>query len=616
MTGQARRWVQPPEYATEFLQSLDLFEGLDPHTLEELACKIRWYSVRGGEVVFNVEDEPDGMHVVLTGRLRIEGERAQARYSRKDQELGPRSTFGEISYLTGQPRTATVVAVRDSVVGWIMPDEFEELFHIDTTFAMRLTRRLATWVTRRPARDPRTPIITIQAGWKGVNATAVAHRIAEQAPDHKNVEVISLADLEPVLGDGFAKRERLGDAAFNEWVHWLDSLEAATDAILLVADGSSTTWDSLCQRQSDRVVVVIPAGATEAPPRAHYRARARLTHLRPIPIDLLLWHRDEWRNITGTARWLRLLSPNRHYHLRSWLDEDSGRIARRLFGGTLSFVLSGGAARGFAHIGVMGALKRQGAWVDYLGGTSMGAVLGAQIAAGWSEQEQLERNLDLWNRYEPQRSYTIPWLSLVSRHAAEGMLDEMFESIRFEDLPIPCYATSTDLTNGQIVVHDRGRIARALRSSISIPGIGPPVPTAEGHLLADGAVLDNLPVRSMVERCNGHLVAVNVMPVIDPHIRSDYADIPTFLEWLDNRRSRSHRRFPHIVDIISRATMLPSIARAAEVQPEIDLLIEPKVAGFPLMDMKQVREISIQGAQSVRDREDEIREFLHGCTKS
>lgn len=608
MSHIERRWVPAPHDACTFLRGLDLFQDLSPLAVEHLAENLRWYTLRGGEVVFREGDIPDGLHVVYTGRLRIENEVPGLPYPRIEQELGPKSTFGEIALLTGHLRTATVVAARDSMVGWLSPDDFEELFHYDTSFALRLTRRLATWVTRRPSRDPRTPILTLQAGWSGVDAKGFAHELAALLEPTRSAAVVTSSDLEPVLGRGFAKADRLSDDLFHRWVQWLDELEARTDAILLVAEGRHVTWDALCQRQSDRVLVLANDEQEDHATPAFHRANLRLAHLRPLPTELVLWHQRESQPIANTAAWLRSVNPERHHHVRSWVTEDLHRLARRALGGTTAFVLSGGAARGFAHIGAVEELRRKGVTADHLGGTSMGAVISAQVAAGWSEEEQIERNLELWNRFQPHRSYTFPWLSIVSRHAAEAMLEEMFGSLRFEDLPIPCFATSTDLTTGEIVVHDRGRVARWLQPSISIPGIGPPIPTRDGHLLADGAVLDNLPVNTMRDRCRGRILAINAMPVLDPHIRSDYRDIPTFRQWFEDRWNRGDAgpHFPHIIEVVTRATMLPSMARSAESLKDIDLLIEPRVAGFALFDMSRVREIAMEGAQSVKDAEEAI----------
>jgi len=144
-------------------------------------------------------------------------------------------------------------------------------------------------------------------------------------------------------------------------------------------------------------------------------------------------------------------------------------------------------------------------------------------------------------------------------------------------------------------VHDCGPLARAVRASISLPGIAIPV-CDNGSVLVDGAVLNNLPADLMKKKCGGPVIAVNVTPRDDLAVDGPFPDAMS--GWVALFRGRQH--VPHILDIMMRTTMLGSEHQQQNVTGSIDLLINPAIEDFGMFDWHRLDEIVEAGYQSGR----------------
>ena len=177
-------------------------------------------------------------------------------------------------------------------------------------------------------------------------------------------------------------------------------------------------------------------------------------------------------------------------------------------------MLAGGGARGFAHIGIIKALIEAGVPFDHLGGASMGAIIAAGLAHEWGVEELTERMRETFVTHNPLDDFTLPLIALVRGKKASSMLQRNFGDICIEELPLPFFAVSSDLTTGRIHEHRAGLLWRALRASVALPGILPPV-THHGHLLVDGGVMNSLPVDVMRTRTTGPIIACDVTGELD-----------------------------------------------------------------------------------------------------
>ncbi len=172
-------------------------------------------------------------------------------------------------------------------------------------------------------------------------------------------------------------------------------------------------------------------------------------------------------------------------------------------------VLSGGGARGFAHIGVLQALNEAGIFPDVISGTSAGALVGVLYADGYSPREILQM-MNSTSRLHYIRP-TVPKEGLLQISGIERILRENLRAKYFEELKLPLYVTATDLNNGRAEYFCSGELINPVIASASIPVLFKPVIINDIHYV-DGGVLDNLPIRPLENRCR-RIIGSFVNPV-------------------------------------------------------------------------------------------------------
>ncbi len=165
----------------------------------------------------------------------------------------------------------------------------------------------------------------------------------------------------------------------------------------------------------------------------------------------------------------------------------------------IGVVLSGGGARGFAHLGVMQALNDAGIFPDIISGTSAGALVGVLYADGYTPEEilQIMNSSSMLHYVRP----TIPREGLLQISGIEGILKDYLKASRFEELAIPLYVTATDLNNGQATYFSKGELIKPVIASASIPVLFKPV-IIDDIYYVDGGVMDNLPVSPIENKCS------------------------------------------------------------------------------------------------------------------
>jgi NTE family protein len=283
----------------------------------------------------------------------------------------------------------------------------------------------------------------------------------------------------------------------------------------------------------------------------------------------------------AAARWLANQPGVPHHHVTE--PSDVVRIARLLTGHGIGLVLSGGGARGFAHIGIVKALREAEIPIDLVGGTSMGGILGAGVASRWSIEEMTVRFRRSFVDVNPLRDYTLPIVSLVSGRRVSRLLHREFGDVTIEDLPLPFFCVSSNLTTGQSDVHKRGLLWRWLRASVAIPGVLPPV-MHKGELLVDGGTMNNLPVDAMRELGRGPVVGCDVGADRAFTADGDDMDVPSpwqIVSWLRRKRGR-----PNIFRILWRAGMVNSAATTLAHREKTDLLLQPPLAEIDMLNWK------------------------------
>ncbi|MDD2573251.1 MAG: patatin-like phospholipase family protein [Bacillota bacterium] len=188
----------------------------------------------------------------------------------------------------------------------------------------------------------------------------------------------------------------------------------------------------------------------------------------------------------------------------------------------LGLALGSGAARGFAHLGVLQALEERGIDVDYISGCSIGALLGALYCSGMSVVEIIDLAMDLepWDWID----ISVPKKGLVQGRKLEQLIKRYTGGKRFDQLKKPLTVVATDLCTGERVIFDSGPVYKAVRASVAIPGIIAPL-ELDGRILADGGLVDPVPVNLVKNMGAEYTVGVNLGSWIEDKKMGNIYDI-------------------------------------------------------------------------------------------
>lgn len=502
------------------LPAVGIFSELGADERAALLAELETRALKRGDVLVRQGDPADALYIVISGRFAVTLE------GRRDPltEIGPEQPIGEIAFLTGGTRTATVSAMRDSLVLRLGRTEFEHIAAkcpgIWRTLTAALSQRLAATTASEPAiPDPRPRTIAIiRAGGSQVPEPFI-EQLGSVFSANANTLVLDGARIAELLPQGVPLDSTEATQALNQ-------LESSYDFLIFLADAELTPWSQKAIRHADLVLAVATDGADPTPNALEQLAGAFVnTEARRL---VLVHERRE--PLSGTARWLRRRSLAMHHHVA--LDERGtiSRLYRFINGTALGLVACGGGALCAAHVGLYKALIESGFEFDIVGGTSAGAAMTGAFAMG-KHPDDIDRGThDMFVTNRAMQRYTWPRYSLLDHRHYDTQLQRYFGGVSIEDLWIPYFAVSTNLSSYELHRHDRGDLFEAIRASGSIPVLLPPVYTPEGEMLVDGCLLDNVPIRTMHQLKSGPNVVVSFhIPELE-RFDVDYNTLPSRAE--------------------------------------------------------------------------------------
>ncbi len=574
-----------------------IFGPMPLEVLHKLEAEIEWLTLEAGQDLVRRGSPADAVYVVVSGRLRAVLETPDGD-EQVLNEIGPGEPVGEIELLTGGPRVATAYAVRDSSLARLSSEAFSRLidrypqamFPISQIMVERLLRQ---GLAEPPPADAHT-IALIPTG-PGAPLHEVATGLVRQLAVHGPVAHVTSADVDHALFKTGIAQTSTGDASGIRLAQWLAEKEATFRYVVYQADASWGPWSDRCVRQADQLLIVADAAANPAPGAAEERIAGRVPRARAPRRSLLLLHRGTEPN--DTARWLAGREIDQHYHVRSGSDADFARLARSLIGKAIGLALGGGGARGFAHIGVLQAFEELGIPIDFIGGTSMGAIIAGLYAQGLDAAE-----IRRWcRRYAgAQLDFTFPAVALIAGRKIGEQFRALFGDRQIEDLPLPYFAVSTNLTRGEQVVHRSGGLRHAVRASMSLPGIMPPARQGD-DLLVDGGLINNVPVDVIRDLCGGGpMIGIDVSQAVDLH--ADPRLTTELSGWkLLRRRLNPFAEsipVPGILGVLSRATVVGSVAALKHTRALADLYLELPLDDCKLLEFEAIDAIAEKGYTS------------------
>ncbi|KAM6170165.1 patatin-like phospholipase domain-containing protein 7 [Rhynchocyon petersi] len=505
--------------------------------VRQIDFALDWMEVEAGRAIYRQGDKSDCTYIVLSGRLRsvIRKEDGKKRLA---GEYGRGDLIGVVETLTHQARATTVHAVRDS-----------ELAKLPTGALTSIKRKYPQVVTRLIHLLGEKILGSLQQGttaghqhglpmmgsqWDMGNpasnlSTVAIMPVSEDVPLPAFALELqhALRAIGPVLlltSDNI--KQRLGSAALDS-VHeyrlssWLGQQEDIHRIVLYQADSTLTPWTQRCIRQADCILIV---GLGEQEPTVGQLEQMLENTAVRAQKQLILLHREEGPEPARTVEWLNMRSwcsghlhlrcPRRVFSRRSMAKlvelyqrvyqrppdrhSDFSRLARVLTGNAIALVLGGGGARGCSQVGIIRALAEYGIPVDMVGGTSIGALMGALYAEernyGRMRIRAKQWAEDMTSMVKAVLDLTYPITSMFSGAGFNSGVYSVFKDRQIEDLWLPYFTITTDITASAMRVHTDGSLWRYVRASMSLSGYMPPLcDPKDGHLLMDGGYINNLP---------------------------------------------------------------------------------------------------------------------------
>jgi NTE family protein len=511
-----------------------------------------------GENLFAEGDPGDALYCIVSGSLGVYVA-GQAGELQLKALIRPGETVGEMALISGEPRSATVTAIRDSSLLRLSQARFNRLLRERPEFMAGLNRILvhrlrASSQGARLQLEPRAVALVPMSA--GIDVPAIAERLAKALRADNLRVAIAGADAKDQSGE------------------WFQRLEQEHDHLLFCAALEDADWLRRCCRQADRIVVLADAGGPAVPAFPVDPLRQRAAHQL---VDLVLLHPSAAPRPRSTEQWRSAIPASRHFHLRVTEERDWQRIGRVNGGRGVGLVLSGGGARAYAHIGVLQAFREAQIPIDCVGGASMGAIVGAGIALEWTLEELAERVRSAFARSNPLSDFTLPHLGLISGRKVDRLLEHNFGDVDIADLWMPYFCVSSNLTTAQVHVHRSGLLNEALRASVALPGILPPSIRDEG-VLVDGAVLNNLPVDIMRHTHRGPIAAVDVS--------RDLAISPQSLRKEISGGVINRVLSPPIVSILMRSGTVTAEEHNRRQAKSADVAIVPRLGAIELRDWR------------------------------
>jgi NTE family protein len=526
---------------------------------EKPSKEVAWFSLPGGRTLFSTGDSAELLYFLRTGRLAV----VRTNEAGQREVIGmirPGEPVGEMALIAGTPHTATVIALRDSEILALPRAAFflEARRHPDI---MAEVARLMIVRARQASRRAPAAAPTVFA-FVGVSEGLHVRPVVEKMRGR-------------IEGLGFTATV-VGGEALQAPTEWFSAVEQAHDLVLYVAEPGETAWTELCGRQVDRLMLV---GRGDKPPPAQPSAFAADAMQQHRLMDLMLIQPANREHPSGSDAWLVASGAARVFHVRSGDEADLDRMGRILTGTSVGLVLSGGGARAYAHVGAVQALREAGAPIDFLGGSSMGAIVGAGVAMGWTNDEIVTRIRDAFVRSSPLSDIAFPMIAMTHGRHVKDRLEHHFDDVEIADLWLPYFCVSSNLTTGMPKVHRRGNLAVALRASSALPGVLPPVMDGE-DVLVDGAVMRNFPADIMRAAHAGPVVGVDVSRARG--LNAEDCKPPASLwSWIF---SGAWRQGPPIVSILMRAATVSTERDLAAAREATDILVAPKLDNVEIRD--------------------------------
>lgn len=567
------------EEMIQFVERCRLFSSLAADNIIEILPHFEHLKMHAGDILFSQGDESDYLYILTHGEL-ISYLTTSSGKTKIIGTINPTETVGELGALSGEVRSLTIAAVEDTELLRLPNDVFKTLCgnhpEVLSKISNLIIQRSIQTIKLMGYEKPTYNVSIVYPKVKSISLDLLREKFKHYAEEYDAIFLSSEDQTSDVIKSikETENNNRQVIIFMSEWKE--DIYKFCTDKLshfylLLNTEEKFTTTNFL---------------------------KEVLTQVRQISnlrLELILLHPSNERNIGNTRKWLEIANFNLHHHVRLNVDADMRRLARFMTGSAIAVVLGGGGAKGVMHLGVIKALLEKGITIDAIGGTSIGATVGGCYVHTLN-YSQTETSVLSLKRAALEavswRNYTWPMISLYSSNPMTQTFIDMVGNECIEDLWLPFFAVSSNLSENKELVHLRGMLWEAVRGSVAIPGVFPPF-VYHGSLLFDGGLVNNLPVDVMRD-----LIGPKHMIIASSLARKDKVDskynFPPILPLKKTLLSRlglayKDLTFPPFFETFLEAMLIGSSTNEKKHGLEADILIRPNLTGYKTLFINEER---------------------------
>ncbi|MES2217805.1 MAG: patatin-like phospholipase family protein [Pseudomonadota bacterium] len=597
------------EEILHLIKACKLFSSLDEATLKPLSKKFKKINVARNKMLFRQGDVSDGLYLLVSGKIVILVKSIN-KQEKLVGEVRAGETLGEIGAISHEPRSGSAKALTTCVLLKLSREVFCKLCsdHPDVLLQTidLLGQRSRNLTELFAAKEPAKKHIVFLSANKKCGTELLVEKLREQIKNFTNV--ILLYD-EPALYARFKTVHELED--------FINENEENNEKILYVLGLKRSPLAKIALDKMDMLYVV--ANGANKPylnPFTHKRIHNKELTYKAKP-ELVLLHHDKKLAPVQTREWLKIAKFALHHHVRVWDEADWERLTRFVRGRAIGLVLSGGGVRGWAHIGALKALNELGVPIDAIGGTSGGSIVAGYYAYHETYEDSRKQLLTLSEiTGKAIRLWNVTWpaVSLFSSKTYTMELKKMFGAARIENLWLPYFCVTCNLSKSDQAMHKQGLLWKKIRGSTAVPGVYPPL-VIHGQLHLDGGIVNNLPTDLMRKLSSsiGTIIAVELIHNVNEEKHYKFPPILTLSTVVMSKLRLAHKdyKYPHFVDMFLRSLLVGSTVKQTENAKSADVLISPDLSGYNLMKVtnKQADEMIKLGYDATVKA---IKKWLHG----
>ncbi len=585
------------------IKNCKVFTSLDPQgdVFQALIAQFVEVSIDSGEILFHQGDPAGSLYILVSGKLSA----ILSTTNTKPRIVGhilPSETVGELGALSDDPRSLTIKAVEPSKLLQLSSDIFKKLCR---QYPAILYETLHPVVSRSQqilqlfgTGEKKKHIALIPAN-QSVHLEQFEEKLKDKISRYKKVAFLSETEINSEENQNLRNFEEL-----------ISQTEENNNVIIYLLKPYETPLSKACWKRIEKVYVIAEGNTKPYFDTYTLEKLHNTRQLIAVRRELILLYK---KNVlpNNTQEWLNKADFFLHHHVRLNYTPDYQRVLRFMRGKAFGLVLSGGGAKGWAHIGALRALLESHIPIDAIGGVSAGALVGSLYTLNYNYEETyhlFERLLGAAHNVVSLKNFCWPAISLFNCEDFTLEIQKIFGTKKIENMWLPYFCVTCNLGTYKEATHRSGLLWEKTRGSVAVPGLVPPM-VINGQLHIDGGIINNLPVNTMrdILGSEGKIIAIELLNRSSDQQRYHFPPTLTFKQAFLAKLRLGYRdyKFPPFLETFIKSLLVGSSVTQKENSMAADLLIDPDTIGYSMLRLnnkKQQDELIELGYQTAFEK--------------